>query len=128
MFFFLFFFFFNDTATTEIYTLSLHDALPINKAGRWFVTSPGRVTIQRSAGELAVDCRKQCASAGSDVVASTLNTANLMGNVVVSAGLGYFVDKHSGAGYDYPATLTIIMRREGPPEEPDKGSTGNAIY
>src|SRR5690349_25040028 len=30
VFFFLFlFFFFNDTATTEIYTLSLHDALPI---------------------------------------------------------------------------------------------------
>src|SRR2546427_9038032 len=26
-----FFFFFNDTATTEIYTLSLHDALPILK-------------------------------------------------------------------------------------------------
>src|SRR2546426_8162926 len=33
-----FFFFFNDTATTEIYTLSLHDALPIFlplKWGRW---------------------------------------------------------------------------------------------
>src|SRR5215213_9021294 len=28
---FLFFFFFNDTATTEIYTLSLHDALPIQE-------------------------------------------------------------------------------------------------
>src|SRR6266511_6296529 len=28
----LFFFFFNDTATTEIYTLSLHDALPISTA------------------------------------------------------------------------------------------------
>src|SRR5258708_26573306 len=27
-----FFFFFNDTATTEIYTLSLHDALPISLA------------------------------------------------------------------------------------------------
>src|SRR6266487_6965585 len=27
--FFFLFFFFNDTATTEIYTLSLHDALPI---------------------------------------------------------------------------------------------------
>src|SRR3712207_8553947 len=26
----MFFFFFNDTATTEIYTLSLHDALPIS--------------------------------------------------------------------------------------------------
>src|SRR6266487_2815751 len=37
--FFLFFFFFNDTATTEIYTLSLHDALPIllldQDRGRW---------------------------------------------------------------------------------------------
>src|SRR5437870_8262486 len=34
LFFFIFFsfFFFNDTATTEIYTLSLHDALPISGA------------------------------------------------------------------------------------------------
>src|SRR3712207_7233710 len=36
----LYFFFFNDTATTEIYTLSLHDALPISSgdggpAGCW---------------------------------------------------------------------------------------------
>src|SRR2546429_9004732 len=34
------FFFFNDTATTEIYTLSLHDALPICRwragGGRWY--------------------------------------------------------------------------------------------
>src|SRR6266568_3271179 len=30
MFLYFFFFFFNDTATTEIYTLSLHDALPIS--------------------------------------------------------------------------------------------------
>src|SRR3712207_8855039 len=28
------FFFFNDTATTEIYTLSLHDALPISRSSR----------------------------------------------------------------------------------------------
>ena len=31
----LLFFFFNDTATTEIYTLSLHDALPIYDIGRF---------------------------------------------------------------------------------------------
>src|SRR5256886_13910706 len=30
----IFFFFFNDTATTEIYTLSLHDALPISRPER----------------------------------------------------------------------------------------------
>src|SRR6266850_6789599 len=33
--FFFFFFFFNDTATTEIYTLSLHDALPIFFCMAW---------------------------------------------------------------------------------------------
>src|SRR6266496_4936787 len=42
-----FFFFFNDTATTEIYTLSLHDALPILSAlldFRRFVTMPAIVS------------------------------------------------------------------------------------
>src|SRR3712207_8404335 len=29
----IYYFFFNDTATTEIYTLSLHDALPISRPG-----------------------------------------------------------------------------------------------
>src|SRR5215467_2129170 len=33
-FFYILFFFFNDTATTEIYTLSLHDALPISPRAR----------------------------------------------------------------------------------------------
>src|SRR6266851_10196312 len=37
---FSFFFFFNDTATTEIYTLSLHDALPIRPRPRH--RRPGR--------------------------------------------------------------------------------------
>src|SRR6266853_5282283 len=33
--FYFFFFFFNDAATTEIYTLSLHDALPISPPAVW---------------------------------------------------------------------------------------------
>src|SRR2546430_17127227 len=37
------FFFFNDTATTEIYTLSLHDALPICKRRREQLNKSGRV-------------------------------------------------------------------------------------
>src|SRR2546430_6498089 len=57
------FFFFNDTATTEIYTLSLHDALPISSgsgaflyrggrdgpasdSGRWFALCPGREHVE----------------------------------------------------------------------------------
>src|SRR2546429_6183894 len=43
------FFFFNDTATTEIYTLSLHDALPIsaNVIGSCAVTPNSRFAINR---------------------------------------------------------------------------------
>src|SRR5207248_10563230 len=45
--FVLSFFFFNDTATTEIYTLSLHDALPISTTYRTTSTasSPRRAAI-----------------------------------------------------------------------------------
>src|SRR2546430_16161830 len=43
-----FFFFFNDTATTEIYTLSLHDALPISPAGR--CPAAHRLLRRRSGG------------------------------------------------------------------------------
>src|SRR2546426_12039996 len=46
------FFFFNDTATTEIYTLSLHDALPISsyrcsssESSCWPALQPGRVSF-----------------------------------------------------------------------------------
>src|SRR5256885_6365078 len=47
----LFFFFFNDTATTEIYTLSLHDALPIRDCcGRTRGRAPPRArTAPRAA-------------------------------------------------------------------------------
>src|SRR5439155_22020274 len=38
---FLFFFFFNATSTTEIYTLSLHDALPISKGALTYTDIAG---------------------------------------------------------------------------------------
>src|SRR5438045_9366757 len=46
----------NDTATTEIYTLSLHDALPIYLAGR------SAVRREQSRGDLhhTADCRRLC--------------------------------------------------------------------
>ena len=34
-----------------------------------------------------------------------------MGNVVLTAGIGYLVDKRTGIGFDYPNTLTVLMRR-----------------
>src|SRR5256886_12508500 len=50
-----FFFFFNDTATTEIYTLSLHDALPIFPFGAGH--GAGLPVLQRAGGVAAADHR-----------------------------------------------------------------------
>src|SRR6266480_7140279 len=57
-FFFFFFFFFNDTATTEIYTLSLHDALPIYRPPRRAPRGCGRGRRAVLAAELARRDRK----------------------------------------------------------------------
>src|SRR2546422_7648640 len=42
-----FFFFFNDTATTEIYTLSLHDALPISRRRPRLRVRPRPLDLER---------------------------------------------------------------------------------
>src|SRR2546429_3185763 len=47
--FHFFFFFFNDTATTEIYTLSLHDALPISCAGAALTAGPSERQRRKAA-------------------------------------------------------------------------------
>ena len=45
------FFFFNDTATTEIYTLSLHDALPISEVLSVYLRILGSQHDGRAAGQ-----------------------------------------------------------------------------
>src|SRR2546425_8951063 len=55
------FFFFNDTATTEIYTLSLHDALPISPPARGPARSVAQHGVRaRAGGRRAVTpCRSE---------------------------------------------------------------------
>ena len=51
-------FFFNDTATTEIYTLSLHDALPICiKSGGAAATSDGQYKKRGAAARRSGQCK-----------------------------------------------------------------------
>src|SRR5215217_4890098 len=103
-FFVFFFFFFNDTATTEIYTLSLHDALPIY----------GQAYLPRkfkTAFALPFD---NC----TDVLANDLaylavvEDGRLLGyNVAVGGGLG----TTPSAGKTFPALaqeLTFIERKD----------------
>src|SRR2546430_13042273 len=52
-----FFFFFNDTATTEIYTLSLHDALPISFG---FAGRRRRAALEPAWGEILFHHPAEC--------------------------------------------------------------------
>src|SRR2546429_841903 len=71
------FFFFNDTATTEIYTLSLHDALPIcfcrSGAGRKGAAAGGCASACAGAGGRGVNAS---ASARGDRKSTRLNSSH----------------------------------------------------
>src|SRR2546422_5630738 len=64
----LVFFFFNDTATTEIYTLSLHDALPIS--------SPTATSPTRESGRLCGAGARRCAGISRDRKSTRLNSSH----------------------------------------------------
>lgn len=81
-----------------------------NDSGRWFVVAPGRVTVTRSPGPLSIDCARAGSGSAVEQVASRFDTASLIGNLVISAGAGYLFDRHSGAGFAYPQTLTVMMQ------------------
>lgn len=99
-----------------------------NKEGRWFVSSPARVTIRRSIDDLSIDCKNDGAGSGSDSVASSAATGSLLANAVATAGLGYLVDRRTGAGFDYPATLTVIMHAPQALEAEPGIAGGNRMY
>src|SRR2546430_13130134 len=65
-----YFFFFNDTATTEIYTLSLHDALPISPTKRQLNALLGGARIRENPQSLRL------AGASSDRKSTRLNSSH----------------------------------------------------
>src|SRR5256885_7914241 len=67
-----FFFFFNDTATTEIYTLSLHDALPISTA------TASATAMTRQSASSARACGAGRAPTGRDRKSTRLNSSHLV--------------------------------------------------
>src|SRR2546422_7065960 len=70
------FFFFNDTATTEIYTLSLHDALPISNAAWIGATGARRLRPVRLATERVCHWRRGPPRRGPDRKSTRLNSSH----------------------------------------------------
>ncbi|WP_091873958.1 hypothetical protein [Massilia yuzhufengensis] len=80
-----------------------------NDMGRWFVVAPGRVTVTRSTKPLSVSCKKDGAVVAQEQFGSRADVAGVIGNVVVTAGVGHLVDRYTGAGFSYPQNLTVVM-------------------
>lgn len=99
-----------------------------NKVGRWFVTAPGRVTVQKSNGDLRVACKKDGVAVGTELWHPHYGTDKIIGNALLTAGLGEYVDRHSGAGFDYQSTITVLMRPVAGAEAERISEPGNTVY
>lgn len=88
----------------------------MNDKGSWQVKTPGSVMIQKAYGDLAVDCKKGDAVASSKF--KSKNNTSVWGNILAGGIIGYAVDASSGAGFDYPAKMTVTL----PPPCPGKAN------
>ncbi|MES2161397.1 MAG: hypothetical protein V4476_09605 [Pseudomonadota bacterium] len=79
-----------------------------NDAGSWSLTSPASVVVHKSTGDLAIDCKKD-AYAGNAAAVSKANGA-VWGNILIGGGIGYFVDRSTGAGFNYPSNIVVTVR------------------
>jgi hypothetical protein len=79
-----------------------------NNKGTWFVTTPGSTIVQRSYEDLAVRCEKETSEPGLASVKSSTK-AMAFGNILFGGIIGAGVDMSTGAAYDYPTLITVIM-------------------
>ena len=78
-----------------------------NDKGQWFLKTPGSVTINKSYDDITVDCKKE-ELAGSSKFQSQ-SEGSVWGNVILGGGIGYLVDKNTGAGFSYPSNMMVQL-------------------
>lgn len=79
-----------------------------NDSSRKIVTTPGTVLMPRSFEPLSVHCKREGASDGKAELQSSSN-AQLVENIVFGGIIGVAVDAGTGAGFDYPEIVTLLM-------------------
>ena len=79
-----------------------------NDKGRWDVGAPGAVTIGKSYADLSVSCRRGGSSGAATFVSKSNN--NIAGNIILGGVIGAALDSASGAGFNYPEELPVVLR------------------
>lgn len=79
-----------------------------NSKGKWFINTPGSLQIGRSNDELMVICKKEGLNTGTASVESDTK-AGMMGNIIFGGGIGAIIDHNTGAAYEYPNSVEVLM-------------------
>jgi hypothetical protein len=102
-----------------------------NAAGRWFVVTPGRVTVQRSRDPLTVDCARAGTGSAVEIAqphsAAIFDSDRLIGNIIISAGMGDYVNAYDGAAVAYQSTLNVLMH-PAVGAKPETEAAGNSLF
>lgn len=78
-----------------------------NDKGNWLAKPPSHVSVGRSGEDLSIHCTAPGHEPGLVKVISRANGA-MVGNVVFGGVVGALID-NSGAGYDYPNRIRVVM-------------------
>jgi hypothetical protein len=97
-----------------------------NDKGNWRILTPGDTTIVRSHKAMEVRCDKASLPPGGASVASGIR-AEMLGNLLVIGGsLGAVFDHTTGAAYEYPETVRVVMGQVTTVAPPRGGDSGPA--
>lgn len=81
-----------------------------NSKGEWVVEStPGHAEVKRGGGALNVHCEKDNYEPATQLVSQGFEPMTL-GNILIGGIIGIAVDAASGAAFNYPDNISILMR------------------
>lgn len=100
------------------------DCVLSNDSGNWRITTPAQVSVERSANDLLVACKKEGHADGFAQVISRA-APGMWGNILVFAGVGAIIDHSTGAGYSYPNYIAVRMGTTVTIDRRDRDSASN---
>lgn len=102
-----------------------------NDKGAWDGTSPGFISVRRSAEDLNVECKKEGQKDGL-LKAISRAAGGMFGNIIFGGGIGAIIDHNKGTGYNYPDALPVEMGKsvvvdrkdQAPSQQPTQAEDG----
>lgn len=76
--------------------------------GKWFVKTPGTVSVRKGYGPMTITCKKEEYHDTTTSIDETFAGATL-GNLLIGGGIGLLVDAASGSAQRYPDQIVVWM-------------------